>query len=313
MVVTGKKIVAVLGATGMQGGSVVRTLLKDHSDKWSVRALTRNPDSPNAQALAKQGVQVVACDLNDKASLQRAFTGAYAVFAVTNFWDMDMLQSKGPTFEIEQGKNIEVAAKAAGIQHLIWSSLDNVTKRTNGKYKHVYHFTNKAVIEERLLASGLPVSVYVAGVYMSNFIKYPQLRPVKVTDSLCQIEVPIHADIAVPMVDIEHDTGLFVADILARRDELLGKRVYGYNSYMTYKEVMDQIGEFTGKTIEYKYTPIPAAALHSMSMVQRDLAEMMLFFGEHSYYDSEEASKQQRMPAGLSTFKSYLEREMPTV
>ncbi|KAL7751214.1 hypothetical protein RI367_003420 [Sorochytrium milnesiophthora] len=308
-----KKIVAVLGATGMQGGSVVRTLFKDHSDKWSVRALTRNPDSPNAQALAKQGVEVVACDLNDKASLQRAFTGAYAVFAVTNFWDMDMLQSKGPTFEIEQGKNIEVAAKAAGIQHLIWSSLDNVTKRTNGKYKHVNNFTNKAVIEERLLASGLPVSVYVAGAYMSNFTKLPNIRPVKIDDTHYEFKWAVHPDVAVPMVDTENDTGLFVADILERRDELLGKRVYGYNSYMTYKEVMDQLGEFTGKTIEYKYTPIPAAALESMSPMEREMAEMCLYLDEYSCYDSEEASKKQKMPKGLSSYKAYLEREKPTL
>ncbi|KAL7751491.1 hypothetical protein RI367_002952 [Sorochytrium milnesiophthora] len=299
MVATGKKIVAVLGATGMQGGSVVRALLKDHSEKWS--------------ALAKQGVQVVACDMNDTASLQHAFAGAYALFANTNFWEMDLLQSKGPAFEIEQGKNIEVAAKAAGIQHLIWSTLDNVTKLTNGKYKNVYHFTNKAVIEESLLASGLPVSVYVPGLYMSNYFKIPANRPVKVDDTHYKLEAPIRADRALPMVDIEHDTGLFVADMLERRDELLGKRVYGYSSYMTHNEIMGQLGEFTGKAIEYKYTPVPAAALDSMSPMQREMVEMMLYFEEHGYYDSEEASKKQTMPSGLSSFKAYLERERPTL
>ncbi|KAL7746282.1 hypothetical protein RI367_008353 [Sorochytrium milnesiophthora] len=173
---------------------------------------------------------------------------------------------------------------------------------------NVYHFTNKAVIEESLLASGLPVSVY-----MSNYFKYSEFRPVKVDDTHYKVEAAVHVDRALPMLDAEHDTGLFVADMLERRDELLGKRVHGYSCYMTSQEVMDQVGEFTGKAIEYKYTPVPEGALDAMSFRERDMVEVSLYFDEHGFYDLEEASKKQKMPSGLSTFKSYLERERPTL
>ncbi|KAG6368008.1 hypothetical protein INS49_002208 [Diaporthe citri] len=140
-----KKIITVFGATGKQGGSIVRTFLKDPKLKnaWAVRGVSRSVEGEGAKKLAAQGVEVVAADINGKPSLVKAMTGAAAVFTMTNYWEkMDM------ELEIQQGKNLADAAKEAGVNHYIWSSLLNVTKLTNGKLPHVYHSDSKAQVED---------------------------------------------------------------------------------------------------------------------------------------------------------------------
>ena len=121
-----KKLLTVFGATGKQGGSVIRTVLKTPTlnAKYSLRGITRDPSKPAAQELANQGVDVVRANLDDPASLKEAISGSYGVFAVTNF-----LEQMNAAPEITQGKAVADAAKAEGVQHLVWSSLLNVTKR----------------------------------------------------------------------------------------------------------------------------------------------------------------------------------------
>src|SRR5438046_241150 len=115
-----KKVIAVVGATGAQGGGLVRAIVNDQSGAFSARALTRHPTSDKAKAMAKEGAVVAAADLDDVESLKRAFTGAYAAFCVTNFWE-----HFSPEKEFVQAKNLALAAKDAGIQHAIWSTLED--------------------------------------------------------------------------------------------------------------------------------------------------------------------------------------------
>ncbi|RBQ68020.1 hypothetical protein VDGD_21618 [Verticillium dahliae] len=121
-----KKIIAVVGATGAQGGAVAAVFLNDQllRHEWTVRAVTRDPARDRAQKLKQQGADVVAADLNDKASLVRAFAGATAAFGVTNYWETLSIDT-----EIQQGKNLVDAAKESAVSHFIWSSLRNVKKR----------------------------------------------------------------------------------------------------------------------------------------------------------------------------------------
>ncbi|KAE8147582.1 hypothetical protein BDV25DRAFT_168978 [Aspergillus avenaceus] len=120
-----KKTLVVFGATGIQGGSVVKAILSDHiaSDQFSIRAITRDPSKPAAAALAEQGVEAIKADAEDKDSLRLAFKDAYGVFAVTNFWE-----SLDASAETRQGKNIVDIAKETNIKHLVWSSLPNVSE-----------------------------------------------------------------------------------------------------------------------------------------------------------------------------------------
>jgi uncharacterized protein YbjT (DUF2867 family) len=142
-----KKMIAVVGATGAQGGGLVRAILSDKNGGFAVRALTRDVNSEKAKALAKLGAEVVAANVDDVESLKRAFNGAYGAFCVTFFWE-----HFSPEKESAQAKAMAQAAKQAGVQHVIWSTLedtrqwvplsDNRMPTLQGKYK-VAHFDGK--------------------------------------------------------------------------------------------------------------------------------------------------------------------------
>jgi len=159
----GKKTVTVLGATGAQGGGVVRALI-DQQD-WQVRALTRNPRSPAALRLAELGCEIAAADLNTPTTLPEALQGSYGLFAVTNFWDRATRMG-----EFEQGKNLVRAAKAADIQHFIWSTLPDYHALSGGKYT-VPHFSSKARVDHEVKAAGFRHHTFVeAPFYFQNFL-----------------------------------------------------------------------------------------------------------------------------------------------
>jgi uncharacterized protein YbjT (DUF2867 family) len=150
--VSEKKTIAVVGATGAQGGGLVRAIAADDSGEFAARAITRDPGSEKAQALAALRVEVVQADLDDRASLERAFAGAHGVFGVTNFWE-----HFSPDKEIEQAGNIAEAAQAAGAKHVIWSTLEDVREwvpldddrmpTLNERWK-VPHFDGKGAPDE---------------------------------------------------------------------------------------------------------------------------------------------------------------------
>src|SRR5690348_10384936 len=115
-----KKIIAVLGATGAQGGGLVRAILNDPEGGFAVRALTRNANSDKAKELAALGAEIIEADVDDVESLKKAFAGAYGAFCVTFFWD-----HFSPEKETAQVKNMAEAAKAEGVQHVVWSTLED--------------------------------------------------------------------------------------------------------------------------------------------------------------------------------------------
>ena len=119
-----KKIIAVVGATGAQGGGLARAILNDQAGPFQVRAITRNQDSDNAKQLAALGAEVVVANLDDRESLKRAFKGAYGIFCVTNFWE-----HFSPEKELAQAANMAEAAKEADSDHVIWSTLEDSRKR----------------------------------------------------------------------------------------------------------------------------------------------------------------------------------------
>jgi len=155
-----KNLIAVTGATGLQGGSVIRFLLDDGG--FAVRAVTRNVESPKAKELAAKGVEVVQANQDDPASLKKAFEGAYGVFGLTTFWehfDMDK--------ETQQGKNLVDAAKAAGVQHFVWSSLERSDDPV------ILHCNSKAAVADYLKTAGIPYTLVVPGFYFENFLLQP--------------------------------------------------------------------------------------------------------------------------------------------
>ncbi|KAM5441677.1 hypothetical protein MferCBS31731_003358 [Microsporum ferrugineum] len=223
---TNKKLLVVFGATGKQGGSVINSILSDEkaASQFSVRGITRDPSKASAQVLAKRGVECVKADLNSKDSVTEALKGAYAVYAVTNFWETGSAET-----EIQQGKNIADAAKANDVQHLVWSSLINVTQVSGGKLKGVSHFDSKATVEEYIRKIGVPATFFLPGYYMSN-IPGGSLNN---ADGVYNFKNPIPNDAPIPLFDTGRDTGKFVKAILLNREKVLGKQIYGATDYYT--------------------------------------------------------------------------------
>src|SRR5262245_4205833 len=151
------KIIAVTGATGQQGGAVARKLL---SDGWKIRALTRDPNKPAARALAEAGAELVPGDMDSRSELEAAFQGAYGAFSVQNFW----LPEVGYDGEIRQGKNVADAAKAAGVQHLVYSSVGAAHRGMGQK-----HFESKWIIEQYIQSLELPYTILRPVAFFENF------------------------------------------------------------------------------------------------------------------------------------------------
>ncbi|HVJ29999.1 MAG TPA: NmrA/HSCARG family protein, partial [Gammaproteobacteria bacterium] len=169
-----KKVIAVLGSTGSQGGGLVRAILADPAGGFAARAVTRDVSKDKATALKSAGAEVVKADLDDVESLKKAFAGAHGVYAVTNFWE----HFSGDK-EKAQAKNVADAAKAAGVKHVIWSTLEDIRKFMKAddkrmpilqqKYR-VPHFDAKA--EANASFSGLPTTFLVTSFYWDNLYMF---------------------------------------------------------------------------------------------------------------------------------------------
>ena len=175
-----KKIITVLGSTGAQGGGLARAILADKSGEFTVRAFTRHPDSEKAQALAKAGAEVVQGDFDDEDSLRHAFEGAHGAFCMTNYWE----HFSGDK-ELAQAKHMAKAAKEARLQHVIWSTLEDVRTfyplddprmpTIDGKWK-VPHFDAKGEADRFFVESGVPTTFLMASFYWENFIFFGLAR-----------------------------------------------------------------------------------------------------------------------------------------
>ncbi|MDK9495587.1 NmrA/HSCARG family protein [Streptomyces katrae] len=171
---TGKRTITVFGATGQQGGSLARSVLEDRDGDFAVRAVTRDPGSDRARELERLGAEVVAADLDDEASLGPVLEGAYGAYLVTNFWeDMDAAHEK------RQAAALARAAGHAGVQHAIWSTLedtrhcipvdDDRMPTLQGQYK-VPHFDGKAEADQYFLDAGVPVTFLRTTFYWENLL-----------------------------------------------------------------------------------------------------------------------------------------------
>ncbi|KAI0422574.1 NmrA-like family-domain-containing protein [Xylaria grammica] len=245
-----KRIITVFGATGNQGGAIVSQFLNDPTlnSAWIVRGVTRDVSKDSAKKLASQGAEIVAADLNDKASLVKAVAGSDTVFGVTNYWEKLDMQ-----LEEQQGRNIADAAKEAGVKHLIWSSLLDITKLTNGKYSHVYHFDSKAHVEEYVRTLGIPATFFMPGFYMPNI---PGGMLSKNGENWV-FSLPVAPSSPIPLYD-PADTGKYVKAIVNNKEALLGKRFLAATEYITAQGVVDTFKSVfpeAGKTALYFETP----------------------------------------------------------
>jgi len=190
----GKKIIAVFGATGAQGGGLVRAIAADKNGPFTARAITRNTQSEKAQALAKLGVEVVAANSDEPATLVPALAGAYGAFCVTNFWEILDADREGA-----QAAAMARATKQAGVQHVVWSTLEDTRQwiplsdsrlpTLHGKYK-CPHFDSKGVVDAVFTAEGAPTTFLRAAFYWDNFIHFG-MGPRKGDDGNLVLALPL--------------------------------------------------------------------------------------------------------------------------
>jgi len=240
-----KKIIAVVGATGTQGGGLARAILADPNGGFAVRAITRDPNKDNAKALAAKGAQVVQANLDDVESLKKAFAGAYGVYGVTNFWEHFSAEK-----EKAQAKNIADAAKAAGVKHVIWSTLEDTRKlmepgdkrmpTLQEKYR-VPHFDAKADADAYF--SGLPATYLVTSFYWDNLYMF-KLAPTKGTDGVYSWTFPMgNAKLAGIAAE---DIGKCAYGVFKAGQQYVGKRVGITGENLTMNEMSDKLGKGLG-------------------------------------------------------------------
>ncbi len=248
----GKKIIAVVGATGAQGGGLVRAILADKGSAFTPRALTRNVDSEKAKALAAAGAQVVAADLDDAASLGPAFAGAYGAFCVTNYWE-----HFSPERELRQAENMARAAKAAGLEHVIWSTLEDTRKwvplddarmpTLMGKYK-VPHFDAKGEADRFFRDLGVPTTFLLTSFYWDNFIYFGS-GPQRLPDGTLALTFPL-GDKPLSAIAVE-DIGKCAYGIFKRGREFIGKTVGIAGGHLTGSQMAAALSRALGKEIRY--------------------------------------------------------------
>jgi uncharacterized protein YbjT (DUF2867 family) len=250
------KIIAVTGATGAQGGGLARAILADPSGGFSLRAVTRNPDSDNAKALAAAGAEVVQADLDDQASLERAFAGAYGAYCLTNFWEHFSGEK-----EYDQGGNLARAAAAAGVQHAIWSTFEDTRDSVplsddrmptlQGKYK-VAHFDAKGEANSFFTEAGVPTTFYYTSFYWENFI-YFGLGPARGEDGVLAVTYPM-GDKKLPSIAVE-DLGKCAYGVFKRGDEFIGKTIGVCGGQPTGAEIAASFSKHLGEEVRYNDVP----------------------------------------------------------
>jgi len=251
-----KKIIAVLGATGAQGGGLIQAILNDPSGAFAARAITRDVNTDKARALAAQGAEVVAADVDDEASLQRAFAGAHGAFCVTFFW-----AHFSPEKEIAEAAAMARAAKAAGLQHVVWSTLedtrrwvpisDNRMPTLQGKYK-VPHFDAKGEANAEFTKAGVPTTLLHTSFYWDNLIHFG-MGPRKGADGGLVFALPM-GDKKLPGIAAA-DIGACAYGLFKRGSEFIGKSVGIAGEHLTGSQMAAALGQALGQPVGYYAMP----------------------------------------------------------
>ena len=251
-----KKIIAVVGATGAQGGGLVRSILADTNSEFSVRAITRKPDSDKGKALAAAGATVVAGDADNPATLDAAFAGANGVYVVTNFWEHFSAER-----EIAQATAMARATRAAGVAHVVWSTLEDTRQwiplsdprvpTLHGKYK-VAHFDAKGECDAVFAAEAAPTSYLATSFYWDNFIHFG-MGPRRGEDGKLGIAFAL-GGAPLPGIAVA-DIGACACGVFRRGPEVAGQRFGICGEVLTGDQMAAGLAKHLGEPVSF--TDIP--------------------------------------------------------
>ncbi len=251
-----KKIIAIVGATGAQGGGLARAILSDPTSDFAVRALTRKPESESAQALAALGAEVVQADIDSIDSITAALQGAYGAFFVTAFWE-----HFSPETEKKHAKNMAEAAKAAGVQHAIWSSLedtreflpvDNDLMPTLMGVYNVPHFDAKGEANAYFSEAGVPTTILNTAFYWDNFI-YFGLGPQRNENGALVLGLPMDSKRLPGIAAV--DIGKAAYGVFKAGPTYINKTVSIAGEHLTGQQMADAMSAVAGEPVHYYAIP----------------------------------------------------------
>jgi uncharacterized protein YbjT (DUF2867 family) len=308
--VSDKKIIAVVGATGAQGGGLVRAILADRNGPFRARALTRDVNSDKARALAEGGAEVVQADVDDPASLRRAFEGAHGAFCVTFFW-----HHMSPEKEYAEAGSMADVAKQTGLQHVIWSTLDDTRRfvplddnrmpTLQGKYK-VPHYDAKGEADALFTRAGVPTTFLLTSFYWENFI-YFGVGPKRGPDGKLALTMPL-GDRKLPGMASE-DIGKCALAIFKRGREFIGQTVGIAGEHLTGAEMAAAMTRALGEKVVYQ--DVPPEVYRSFGFpAADDMGNMFQFKRDfNDYYCGARSIEFTRsLNPELQTFQQWLSR-----
>jgi uncharacterized protein YbjT (DUF2867 family) len=274
-----ERLILVCGATGSQGGAVARSLL---DRGFRIRALTRDAQKPEAQALAEHGAEVVQGDMENRSSIDRVLEGAYGVFSMQNFWEA------GYDREVRQGKTVADAAKAAGAEHYVYRSVGSAHRQTG-----IPHFDSKWEVEEHVRGLGLPYTVLRPVFFMQN---WEMMREPILGGTLPQ---PLDPGKPFQQVAVE-DVGAFAAMAFEHPDVWIGREVEIAGDERTMPEIAEAFGRVAGREVGYYQVPWDQFE----EQMGEEYAVMYRWFDEVGYEADVEALRREH--PGLIDFEGYL-------
>lgn len=303
-----KKLIAVVGATGAQGGGLVRAIMSEPGSGFAVRALTRQAAAGKGNALAALGAEVVAADLDDVGSLKQAFDGCDGAFCVTNFWE-----HFSPEKELAQAKALAQAAKQAGVQHVIWSTLEDTRRwvpltdsrmpTLMGKYK-VPHFDAKGEADAEFQKLGVPTTFLLTSFYWDNLIFFG-MGPKQGPDGQLVFTLPM-GDKKLPGIAVE-DIGKCCLGIFKKGRDLIGKTVGIAGEHLTGKDMAAAMTKAFGRSVTYNAVPFEVYRTFGFPGAD-DLGNMFQF--KHDFNDvfcgARNLDVARSLNPALQTFEQWL-------
>jgi len=306
--VTDRKIIAVVGATGAQGGGLARAILADPDGGFAVRALSRNVQSDKARALSAAGAEVVAADLDDEPGLARALRGAHGAYFVTNFWE-----HFSPEREKAQAAAMARAAKAAGLKHVIWSTLEDSRRfvplsddrmpTLMGQYK-VPHFDAKGESDRFFVDAGVPTTFLLTSFYWENLIHFG-MGPKPGVDGALTWAMPLGTT-KFPGIAVE-DIGRCAYGVFRRGTELAGRHVGIAGEHLSGAEMAAALGEALGQPVRY-HAVTPAEYRGFGFPGADDLGNMFQFNTEFAadFCRARDLAASRALNPALQTFRQWL-------
>jgi uncharacterized protein YbjT (DUF2867 family) len=280
------KTVLITGATGRQGGAVIRQMLPKG---WKLRALTRNPGSAAGRALLRQGIEVVAGDLEEPESLGRAVEGAYGVYSVQDYWAV------GARREVQQGKNLADAARKADVQHFVYSSV-GVAERNSG----IDHWDTKWEVEKHIRKIGLPATMLRPVAFMENYY----IDQVEIALLKGKLMDPIRADKPYQTIATE-DIGSFVPLAFDRPEKFIGLELEIAGSELTNREAAEVFSRVLGKRVKFQRLPMPLVRL----VLGKEFYQMFLWFNAKGFKADIAELRSKYPDAKLQTLEEWLRNE----